>query len=118
LADSIIHAQILINEADFKPNTNSTYYWFIKETIHCNMGGYSGHLLDGDYTVFGVDNHLLVQGRFSKGLKEDLWKYWDNNGNLIRTIRWNKGRLVAPSEHNAKRKISSIFIMNQLQTIR
>jgi antitoxin component YwqK of YwqJK toxin-antitoxin module len=92
-SDSVVHANILVNDPSIDPLNNKTYYWYLPDQIYYNQGGYSGNLLHGDYKVFDKMNHLYVQGSYNKGLKSGVWKRWLSNGGLLEVVPWKNGML-------------------------
>jgi antitoxin component YwqK of YwqJK toxin-antitoxin module len=69
------------------------YYWYSANTIHSSQGGFSGKLLNGEYTEYYPDRNLKEQGTFKNGLKEGVWKTWDKDGTLLTTVEWKKGKV-------------------------
>jgi len=67
------------------------YYWYSSNEIHITQGGFSGKLLNGQYTEYYPDKSLKEQGQFKKGLKNGLWKNWNNDGTLQATSNWKNG---------------------------
>lgn len=72
------------------------YYWYKRDTILTTMGGYDGHLLDGEYKVFYPDRNFKEHGSFDKGLKTGIWKTWFPGGKLASVVNWKKGRKDGP----------------------
>jgi hypothetical protein len=72
--------------------TDRSYFWYGGNMIHSTQGGYSGKLLDGNYQEFYPSKGLKEQGKFKKGLKQGLWKAWDEAGTLTQTITWKRGK--------------------------
>lgn len=89
--DSTERAHILIHKESIKTSNSLMYYWYNKNKINQNMGGYSGDLLQGEYLVFDNENNLITQGHFERGLKHDTWKHWGSNGVLKKTIDYHFG---------------------------
>lgn len=67
------------------------YYWYSADKIKVTQGGYSGKLLNGQYSEFYLNKSLKEQGDFSGGLKHGIWKSWSENGILTQTATWKKG---------------------------
>lgn len=88
-----IRAHILAEYHEIKPKDDRVYYWFQSGQINHTRGGYSGHILEGDYKEFFSDNNLKAQGEFRIGLKHGDWKYWYPNGEHQRTEKWKHGEL-------------------------
>jgi hypothetical protein len=73
-------------------SNNYDYYWFQAQRILCTQGGASGQLLHGGYEAFYDSKQLAEKGKFRKGLKDGVWKYWDTWGHLERVERWRNGK--------------------------
>lgn len=71
--------------------TDRSYYWYSGGKIKITQGGYSGKLLNGRYSEFYLNKNLKEQGYFNKGLKNEVWKSWNENGVLIQTVTWKNG---------------------------
>ncbi|MGF7073852.1 toxin-antitoxin system YwqK family antitoxin [Mucilaginibacter sp. 3215] len=67
------------------------YYWFGSNTIHEQQGGFSGKLLNGSYEESDRNHHLIMQGGFKAGLKDGVWKTWNEGGRLGSIITWDEG---------------------------
>jgi len=67
------------------------YYWFSSGKIKATQGAYSGKLLNGQYTEFYLNKNLKERGSFKAGLKDDIWKSWNENGILTQIVTWKKG---------------------------
>ncbi|HYX08590.1 MAG TPA: hypothetical protein VE912_17805 [Bacteroidales bacterium] len=89
--DSVIVAGILIRHKEVTPGPDLTYFWYSGGAVNFNVAGFAGELLHGDYKIFDPEQHLIVKGGFSHGLKDGAWKYWFSNGKLLRTENWKKG---------------------------
>jgi hypothetical protein len=72
--------------------TDRSYFWYSGNMIHSTQGGYSGKLLDGNYQEFYPSKGLKELGKFKKGLKQGLWKVWDEAGTLTQSITWKQGK--------------------------
>lgn len=90
-ADKNILAEINPVESVPELQTDRFYYWYSSGRIKMTQGGYSGKLLNGQYTEFYFNKNLKEQGEFRKGLKNGLWKNWAENGKLIQAINWTNG---------------------------
>lgn len=91
--DSTIRVTILNNDPGIKAKVDKHYYWCSSETIFMNMGGYSGNLLHGEYSVFNRKKQLVSSGNFNNGLMDGTWKFWDTNGNIIKILSYKAGNL-------------------------
>jgi hypothetical protein len=84
-----------INEVSPSPPAKPTlfYYWYSANQVHTTQGGYSGRLLDGVYIEYYPDKNLKEEGTFKKGLKNDTWKSWNQDGTLKQVIQWKSGSI-------------------------
>lgn len=71
--------------------TDRLYYWYSSNVVHSTQGGYSGKLLNGNYSEYFPNKNLKEQGVFQNGLKNGVWKRWYENGMLSELTSWNKG---------------------------
>ena len=69
------------------------YYWFSSNQIKVTQGGYSGKLLDGNYSDYYLNNNLKEKGRFDMGLKTGEWNYWTDKGILLSKVNYRDGIL-------------------------
>jgi antitoxin component YwqK of YwqJK toxin-antitoxin module len=106
-ADKTILAEINPISSVPSPKTNLFYYWYNANTIHSTQGGFSGTLLNGQYTEYYLNKNLKEQGIFKNGLKNGVWKSWNEDGMLSQTIKWKNGLVVSktPSRFWKKLKI-------------
>jgi len=93
--DKIIVAEIepISSKPSIKPSLS--YYWYSANTIHTSQGGFSGKLLNGLYTEYYTNKNLKEQGNFKKGLKDGVWKSWNEEGTLIAVTNWKHGSEVS-----------------------
>ncbi|MBN1953394.1 MAG: hypothetical protein JW801_19470 [Bacteroidales bacterium] len=92
--DSTVNAYVsIMTSASPKLKDNLVYHWYDQDMVRTNMGGYSGVLLDGGYTVYDKDDNLITQGNFKKGLQDGLWKFWNPDGQLKKILTYKKGVL-------------------------
>ncbi|WP_259071779.1 toxin-antitoxin system YwqK family antitoxin [Mucilaginibacter sp. X4EP1] len=94
-SDKTIVAEINEVSAVPSPKANLVYYWYYANGIHSTQGGFSGKLLDGQYSEFYLSKNLKEQGFFKKGLKQGPWKSWNEDGTLKEQTKWKNGVLVA-----------------------
>ncbi len=92
--DKTILAEIIPVNKNPKANPTLYYYWYSANVIHLTQGGFSGKLLNGSYDEFYANNNLKQQGNFKKGLKDGVWKSWDENGTLTQVSTWKNGILL------------------------
>ncbi|WP_437921191.1 toxin-antitoxin system YwqK family antitoxin [Sphingobacterium sp. LRF_L2] len=74
-----------------KAKSNALYYWYQSQKIQQTQGGYTGKLLDGQYTFFYPSKQLAKQGSYKRGLAHGQWKAWNNNNRLSKEETWKKG---------------------------
>lgn len=91
-ADTIVKANILAGQEKKEITPDLVYSWYLKGTISCNLGGYSGKLLHGTYQEI-INNKLVAAGQFKEGLKIGQWKSWYNSGWLKEISNWQNGLL-------------------------
>lgn len=89
--DSLIKTSVLTKIRKVEPTDLIEYYWYAYNQINKNYGGFDGFLLDGEYSVFNLENRLITSGYFKEGKKHGTWKKWDRKGQLILICNWNKG---------------------------
>lgn len=90
--DSTVRFDIYIKKVDIKINDRLIYAWYNADKLFFNQGGYSGRLLNGKYLVFDKNKKLRTEGVFSNGLKNGIWKTWNESGIITSTIKWEKGQ--------------------------
>lgn len=83
---------ISYQDTKISAKSDVVYYWFDSGRINQNVGGYSGHLLQGEYEKTTIGGSLIEQGTFYNGMKTGQWKLWDVSGNLIEVIQWKNGK--------------------------
>lgn len=79
------------NQKSKKFNINKTYYWYKAQFVISTQGGSSGTLLNGNFNAYYLNKQLAEQGSFDRGLKNGIWKYWDDKGKLTRLETWKNG---------------------------
>lgn len=89
--DKTIVAEIKPVSLDPSIKQNLVYYWYSANIIHNTQGGFSGKLLNGQYTEYYPDKNLREQGEFKNGLKDGIWKSWNDDGILTATTNWKRG---------------------------
>lgn len=101
--DTVIKTYILIKEKTFQPKLDLTYYWYRPNQINKNKAGFTGNLVHGKYLVFNTNKQLIQHGYFKKGLKDGIWKEWDENSELIMITEWKNGKI-----HGEHKKYNNI----------
>jgi len=99
--DSIIVANILLDEKRIKTEIKKTYYWYFSGKISHNTGDFSGKLLNGKYQVF-VQDKLVLSGNFEDGIKTGRWISWHANGSINKVFIYKGGIPEAVSDNNDK----------------
>lgn len=92
-----------------KAKLDLSYYWYSADAIHTTQGGYSGKLLNGQYNEYYLNKNLKLQGTFKNGLKDGVWKSWDEDGKMIETSNWKGGLIVIPKPPSKFWKKVNIF---------
>ena len=95
--EKIIVAEIIPVSSEPRIKTACFYYWYSGNAIHSSQGGYSGRLLNGRYNEYYLNNNLKEQGNFNKGLKDGLWKSWNESGALSQVSNWKNGAILPDS---------------------
>jgi hypothetical protein len=111
--DSTIIAEVLGRMDNVKdPLNDKTYYWYAFDRIHCNEGGWSGNLLHGSFQVFNVQNDLIEEGQFEKGLKQGDWFFWNADGTIKQKTEWEDGEKSRMIEYEAGKLVKEISYKN------
>lgn len=84
-----ILADVRIDEVD----PGAFYYWYGNGQINTNQGGYSGHLLHGEYVEYGPSGKMLLKGIYERGVRSGHWIYWNNAGGIRETREYEDGLL-------------------------
>jgi antitoxin component YwqK of YwqJK toxin-antitoxin module len=93
--DKIIVAEIEPVSSVPSVKSNLFYYWYNANIIHTSQGGFSGKLLNGLYTEYYTNKNLKEQGHFKKGLKDGVWKSWNDDGSIAVVTTWKSGSEVS-----------------------
>ncbi|MDB5133279.1 MAG: hypothetical protein JWR02_3028 [Mucilaginibacter sp.] len=93
-SDKTIVAGITRFDGGLRLKPDRFYYWYSSNAIHSTQGGFSGQLLNGQYSEYYLNKNLKEQGAFKKGLKSGVWESWNEDGTLSRISAWEKGRKV------------------------
>jgi antitoxin component YwqK of YwqJK toxin-antitoxin module len=86
--------------------SNLFYYWYSANLIHSTQGGYSGKLLNGQYSEFYLNKNLKVQGAFKTGLKNGVWKNWNSDGTINKVQTWKNGVLIPDGQPSFWQKLN------------
>ena len=89
-----------------KPKAGLYYFWYGANLIHFTQGGYSGKLLNGEYNEYYLNKNLKEQGFFKAGLKDGIWKSWNEDGSLAQQATWKKGILLLPDSASFWRRLN------------
>lgn len=71
---------------------SKTYFWLKAQRVVSTQGASSGDLLHGNFEAFYPSKQLARKGRFDKGLKDGSWYYWREDGTLLCSEHWNRGK--------------------------
>jgi hypothetical protein len=118
LTDSGRVTELEINPIDHVPSikTGLFYYWYSANQVHSTQGGYSGQLLNGLYTEYYRNKNLKEQGVFWRGLKDGVWKTWNQDGTLKQVIAWHEGAIASGKRLSFWQRLN-IFKKNQAPSI-
>jgi hypothetical protein len=107
IIDSIqeIRADVLPYKNDPKIKNDRYYFWYYNNIIHSTQGGFNGQLLNGHYVSLYKDKNLKEQGDFKRGLKDGVWKSWNQKGDLTNVTTWDEGVVVPDGGQSVWKKI-------------
>jgi peroxiredoxin len=54
----------------------------------------------GVFTFYYKNGRKEFEGQYKEGYKEGAWNYYDENGKLTKTVFWDKGVEVSPSQNS------------------
>lgn len=91
--DTSIVAGILADVRIDKVKPAVFYYWYGHGQINANQGGYSGHLLHGEYLEYGPSGKMLMKGTYERGVRSGHWIYWYKAGAIQETREYEDGLL-------------------------
>jgi len=97
------------------------YFWYKSQLILQTQGGGSGSLLHGPFTCYHPNKQLESSGQFREGLKDGIWRYWTDRGNLVKQESWSKGilkgnQLYYDSLGTVNRKVKYGWLFTRIQT--
>jgi antitoxin component YwqK of YwqJK toxin-antitoxin module len=95
--DKVIVAEIKQPNSKTKVKKDLFYAWYGANTIHFTQAGYSGKLLNGQYTEYYLNKNLKEQGGYKNGLKTGNWKNWNEDGTLNHQSSWKNGVILPDS---------------------
>lgn len=96
-ADSTSVYAVLSPDALHHLKKDSYYSWYDKGIIGSTQGGYSGKLLDGQFTSwYSANKQLKMQGNYQMGLKDGIWMKWTAEGKMLERQKWKKGVMYVP----------------------
>ena len=84
------------------------YAWYQANAIHSTQGGYSGKLLNGQYTEYYPNKNLKEQGIYKNGLKTGNWRDWKEDGTLLYQHTWKEGTMLPDSTVSFWKKLPFI----------
>jgi len=96
-ADKEIVAEIRVPNKNVHTKKDLFYAWYQANTIHSTQGGYSGKLLNGQYTEYYQNRNLKEQGTYKNGLKTGNWRDWKEDGTLLYQHTWKDGTMLPDS---------------------
>lgn len=91
--DTTVVACIMADLHIDKVDPGIFYYWYGHEQINANQGGYSGHLLHGEYLEYGPSGKMLLKGNYDEGQRTGRWIYWYKAGAIRETREYVDGML-------------------------
>ncbi|MXV15752.1 toxin-antitoxin system YwqK family antitoxin [Hufsiella ginkgonis] len=89
--DYTVTAGVSNPKNNFIARPGKTYHWYSANRIRTTQGGFSGKLLDGNYTEYYLSKDLKEKGSFKNGLKHGEWLAWSADGKLKSRERWRTG---------------------------
>ena len=116
--DKVIQAETIPVSTNPDLDNYKTYYWSSSNAIHATQGGFSGKLLNGEYTEYYNNKNIREQGHFNKGLKTGIWKSWNESGTMLQLYTWKDGVLSGEFElfqENGRPRQSGTYKNNLLK---
>ena len=55
------------------------------------MGVFMNGMFDGEYNVYGINENLLIQGRYENNRREGKWTYFKADGEIENEINYING---------------------------
>ena len=100
-----------------KPNASKFFYWYSANKVHATQAGFSGQLLNGEYTEYYPNKNLMTQGKFKNGLKTGEWKSWKEDGTLMEIVLWKDGLIYVKKPSHFWKDINLIRRFKKKQII-
>ncbi|MRX75475.1 hypothetical protein GJU39_05170 [Pedobacter petrophilus] len=91
---------IILSLGELKQNKDSLYCWETEDKSNIIDGKitlYSNSIAKGDNA--SVTERLYAEGAFLEGKYQGIWKYYDENGKVIKKEKWENGKLVYRKEY-------------------
>lgn len=86
---------VCVNNPTFTYDDKEEYFWYTEfSKIKSTWGGTGGKLLHGNYKLYNENGSLIADYNYFLGLKNGVFKQWDSVGNITRTEKYEKGKLV------------------------
>ncbi len=76
-----------------KVEPNRYYFWSDRTKIFKTYGAANDLVLDGEFTKFYSDGQIFEKGKFDQGLKDGVWRIWNNDGSLQKEEFYDSGLL-------------------------
>jgi len=73
------------------PKEGRIYYWYKSGQIHHSKSAIGGSVLHDSYTKYYKSSQLAEKGNFKLGLKDGVWRTWNEEGELQVVVAWKKG---------------------------
>ncbi len=55
--------------------------------------------IEGDYRLYNRNKILITEGTYKNGSQDGVWKFYDNDGKLIRTFEYDEGEVLNKEEY-------------------
>lgn len=92
---------LILTLGELKQNKDSLYCWKTEDKFNIIDGKitlYSNSIARGDNA--SVTDRLYAEGAFLEGKYQGIWKYYDENGKVIKKEEWDNGTLISRQEFN------------------
>jgi antitoxin component YwqK of YwqJK toxin-antitoxin module len=101
-----IPAEMIFWSGDMK---NGTWKQYFEDSTLRLSSAYLADLLEGPFRVYNRNKVLKIDGTYSKGKMTGDWHFYDNEGKLMRTLKYEDGELLNKEE---KEKWAKEFMDN------